>query len=68
MDRTALIGVPTSAGTHGPGQERAPWALRRAGLVRELEAAGVLQGYRALDGVSGVVLVGFGARLALRQR
>jgi arginase len=42
VDRTALIGVPTSAGTHGPGQERAPWALRRAGLVQGLEAAGVV--------------------------
>jgi arginase family enzyme len=26
----ALIGVPTSAGSHGPGQEKAPQALRRA--------------------------------------
>jgi arginase len=41
MPRIALIGVPTSAGTHGPGQEKAPEALRRAGLVRRLEAAGV---------------------------
>jgi arginase len=37
----ALLGVPTSAGTHGPGQEKAPGALRAAGLVRALEAAGV---------------------------
>jgi arginase len=37
----ALIGVPTSAGTHSPGQEKAPQALREAGLVRGLEAAGV---------------------------
>jgi arginase len=37
----ALVGVPTSAGTHGPGQEKAPGALRAAGLVRALEAAGV---------------------------
>ncbi|MDP9209221.1 MAG: arginase family protein [Actinomycetota bacterium] len=36
----ALVGVPTSAGTHGPGQEKAPGALRAAGLVRALEAAG----------------------------
>ncbi len=35
-----LVGVPTSAGTHGPGQEKAPGALRAAGLVRALEAAG----------------------------
>jgi arginase len=37
----ALLGVPTSAGTHGPGQEKAPGALRAAGLVRAVEAAGV---------------------------
>jgi arginase len=37
----ALIGVPTSAGTHGPGQEKAPQALRRAGLVERLRAAGL---------------------------
>jgi arginase len=41
MDRVAIVGVPTSAGTHGPGQERAPQALRRAGLARGLEAAGI---------------------------
>jgi arginase len=37
----AVVGVPTSAGTHGPGQEKAPGALRAAGLVPALEAAGV---------------------------
>jgi arginase len=37
----ALLGVPTSAGTHGPGQEKAPGALRAAGLVGALTAAGV---------------------------
>jgi arginase len=37
----ALLGVPSSAGTHGPGQEKAPAALRAAGLVRRLESAGV---------------------------
>jgi hypothetical protein len=41
VDRAAFIGVPTSAGTHGPGQEKAPEALRRAGLLRGLEAAGI---------------------------
>jgi arginase len=41
MGPLALVGVPTSAGTHGPGQEKAPQALRRAGLVRGLEAAGM---------------------------
>jgi len=38
--KVALIGVPTSAGSHGPGAERAPVALRAAGLVARLEAAG----------------------------
>jgi arginase len=37
----ALIGVPSSAGAHWPGQEKAPRVLRRAGLVTYLEAAGL---------------------------
>ena len=36
----ALIGVPSSAGAHWPGQETAPQYLRRAGLVERLEASG----------------------------
>lgn len=36
----ALIGVPSSAGAHWPGQEKAPQYLRRAGLVERLAAAG----------------------------
>jgi arginase len=39
--RIALLGVPSSAGTHGPGQEKAPAALRSAGLIDRLEAADV---------------------------
>lgn len=31
-----LIGVPSSAGAHGPGQEKAPAALRKAGLLASL--------------------------------
>ena len=38
--KIALIGAPTSAGSHGPGAELAPAALRAAGLVARLEAAG----------------------------
>jgi len=38
--KVALIGVPTSAGSHGPGAERAPAALRAAGFASHLEAAG----------------------------
>jgi arginase len=34
----ALIGVPSSAGAHWPGQEKAPQYLRRAGLVERLAA------------------------------
>ena len=36
-----LLGVPSSAAVHGPGQEKAPAALRRAGLPERLAAAGV---------------------------
>lgn len=41
LRRVGLIGVPTSAAAFAPGQERAPAALRAAGLVAALEAAGV---------------------------
>jgi arginase len=42
MTRTlGLIGVPSSAGAHAPGQEKAPQYLRHAGLVEHLEAAGI---------------------------
>jgi arginase len=37
----ALIGVPSSAGAHWPGQEKTPQYLRNAGLVARLEAAGL---------------------------
>src|ERR1700737_99395 len=36
-----LIGVPSSAGAHGPGQEKAPSALRQAGLRGALREAGL---------------------------
>jgi arginase len=36
-----IIGVPSSAGAHHAGQERAPAALRAAGLIEALTAAGV---------------------------
>jgi len=35
-----LLGVPSSAAAHGPGQEKAPAALRRARLPERLAAAG----------------------------
>jgi arginase len=35
-----LLGVPSSAAAHGPGQEKAPAVLRRAGLPERLAAAG----------------------------
>jgi arginase len=35
----ALIGAPSSAGAHWPGQEKTPQYLRRTGLVSHLEAA-----------------------------
>jgi arginase family enzyme len=34
MGEFGLLGVPFSAAAHGPGQEKAPAALRRAGLWR----------------------------------
>jgi arginase len=37
----ALIGVPSSAGAHWPGQEKAPQCLREAGLVQHLIAANI---------------------------
>jgi arginase len=40
--RIGLIGVPSSAGAHWPGQEKAPRALREAGLVERLESAGLV--------------------------
>jgi arginase len=39
--RFGLIGVPSSAGAHGPGQEKAPSALRKAGLLGALREAGL---------------------------
>lgn len=36
-----LLGVPSSAGAHGPGQEKAPAALREAGLVGALRETGL---------------------------
>jgi arginase len=38
--KVAVFGVPTAAGTRGPGTERAPLALRKAGLLSQLEASG----------------------------
>ncbi len=41
MHGIELIGVPSAAGTHGPGQEDAPAWLRDAGLLTGLAARGV---------------------------
>ncbi len=38
--RICLLGAPSSAGAYAPGQERAPAALRAAGLVAALGEAG----------------------------
>src|SRR5215475_914802 len=40
MGDWVMIGVPSSAGAHHAGQERAPDALRAAGLVQRLAGAG----------------------------
>jgi arginase len=39
-DKIALLGAPTSAAAMAPGHERAPEALRAAGLIESLRAAG----------------------------
>lgn len=38
--KVAVFGVPTAAGARGPGTERAPLALRKAGLLSQMEAGG----------------------------
>jgi hypothetical protein len=41
MTRTlTIIGAPSSAGAHAPGQEKAPAAFRSHGLVEALRARG----------------------------
>jgi arginase len=37
----AIIGAPSSAGAYAPGQEKAPEALRAAGLIEYLNARGI---------------------------
>ena len=37
-----VLGVPSSAAAHGPGQERGPAVLREAGLLEGMRAAGAL--------------------------
>jgi arginase len=39
-ERLAVVGAPSSAGAYAPGQERAPAALRAAGLLEALVNAG----------------------------
>jgi arginase len=39
-ERLVVVGAPSSAGAYAPGQERAPRALREAGLAAALGAAG----------------------------
>jgi arginase len=39
--RLVVVGVASSAGTHYPGQELAPRALRAAGLLERLRSAGI---------------------------
>jgi arginase len=41
MSEWVMIGVPSSAGAHHAGQDQAPAALRRAGLLDRARAAGV---------------------------
>ena len=39
--RLVVVGAPSSAGAYAPGQEKAPAALRAAGLLRFLSAGGI---------------------------
>jgi arginase len=39
--RVSILGVPSSAGSHNPGQEKAPAAWRAAGLAEALRQAGL---------------------------
>src|ERR1035441_1717294 len=39
--RVSILGVPTSAGSHNPGQDKAPAASRAAGLADGLRRAGL---------------------------
>jgi arginase len=39
--RYTVLGAPTTAGSHNAGQERAPRALREAGLIEALRAKGL---------------------------
>jgi arginase len=41
LNRLAIVGAPSSAGAYAPGQEKAPHALREAGLLELLSAAGL---------------------------
>ncbi len=41
MHTLAIIGVPSSAGARRIGQEKAPQALRQAGLVAQMQSAGL---------------------------
>lgn len=42
MRRLDIIGAPSSAGAYAPGQERAPEAIRAAGLVASLGERGIV--------------------------
>jgi arginase len=41
LNRLVIVGAPSSAGAYAPGQEKAPSALRAAGLLEFLSAAGI---------------------------
>ena len=41
MGRLDIIGAPSSAGAYAPGQERAPEAMRAAGLLSQLTERGI---------------------------
>jgi arginase len=61
--RVSILGVPSTAGSHNPGQEKAPAAWRAAGLADGLRAAGLdvedrgdlpAAPFRAVEAVDGL--------------
>jgi arginase len=75
-ERLAVIGAPTSAGAYAPGQERAPAALRAAGLLEalinagwdEVDDAGDVEGFRWMPDGDDPTAANAGAAAAVAKR
>lgn len=63
-----LIGIPSSAGAHLPGQEQAPDLLRRADLVEQPDARGcAVVDHGDLPGLGSALTVSIGIRKTYRR-